>query len=133
MADNSRMVFRFGYVELTPTLEEVLESFESLRIVYKRKTQPGDDILIPQKWSHGQVNKGLLLENVDWRGRIRAQTYRSKSFISDLGSPAGMKSSRKSSLLIRIGRIASPMLLPYACCEPLFFPTMKNMASIHTY
>ncbi|MCD7469812.1 hypothetical protein HAX54_009062 [Datura stramonium] len=52
--DDSRMVFLVGDVELTPTLEEVLESFESLLMVHKRKTQSDDDILIPQKWSHEQ-------------------------------------------------------------------------------
>ncbi|KAK4732014.1 hypothetical protein R3W88_025002 [Solanum pinnatisectum] len=46
--DSDNMVFRFGEVELTPTIDEVLASYESVGMCNKRKHQPDTDLLFPK-------------------------------------------------------------------------------------
>ncbi|KAK4736923.1 hypothetical protein R3W88_000620 [Solanum pinnatisectum] len=48
--DSDNMVFRFGEVELTPTIDEVLASYESVGMCNKRKYQPDTDLLFPKIW-----------------------------------------------------------------------------------
>ncbi|KAK4725509.1 hypothetical protein R3W88_028288 [Solanum pinnatisectum] len=48
--DSDNMVFRFGEVELTPTIDEVLASYESVGMCNKRKHQPDTDLLFPKIW-----------------------------------------------------------------------------------
>lgn len=45
--DDQNMVFRFGDVELTPTIEEVLICYESTEMCFKRKETPNKNILVP--------------------------------------------------------------------------------------
>ncbi|MCD7457612.1 hypothetical protein HAX54_035520 [Datura stramonium] len=47
--DNVNMVFRFGNVELTSTIEEVLTSYESVSMCKKRKKMPDNDVLVLMK------------------------------------------------------------------------------------
>ncbi|CAN4077201.1 unnamed protein product [Withania somnifera] len=68
--DNGNMVFRFGDVELTPTIEEVLYSYESVHTHVKRKNNPDNDLLIPLIWYRAQIEERFLLANDDWIGRL---------------------------------------------------------------
>ncbi|KAH0734905.1 hypothetical protein KY285_010612 [Solanum tuberosum] len=46
--DNDNMVFRFGEVEMTPTIEEVLTSYESVDMCNNMKRQPDTNLLFPK-------------------------------------------------------------------------------------
>ena len=50
------MVFRFGEVELTPTIEEILNSYESVAMCSKRKRHPDTDLLNPITWDFAKIN-----------------------------------------------------------------------------
>ncbi|XP_069152847.1 uncharacterized protein [Solanum lycopersicum] len=45
--DSENMVFRFGEMELRPTIEEILISYESVAMCNKRKRHPDTDLLNP--------------------------------------------------------------------------------------
>ncbi|KAH0665734.1 hypothetical protein KY285_026940 [Solanum tuberosum] len=46
--DSDNMVFKFGEVEMTPTIKEVLASHESVGMYNKRRFQPDTDLLFPK-------------------------------------------------------------------------------------
>ncbi|KAK4711170.1 hypothetical protein R3W88_005683 [Solanum pinnatisectum] len=59
--DSDNMVFRFGEVEMMPTIEEVLASYESVDMCNKRKRQPDTDILFPKIWNFAEIKEKLSL------------------------------------------------------------------------
>lgn len=69
--DINCMVFLFGDVELTPTLEEVLGSYESVGMCNKRKSMPDSDILIPKAWGQEEIQEALSSVNVEWINRLK--------------------------------------------------------------
>ena len=59
--DNEHMIFRFGEVELTPTIEEVLTSYKSVSMCNKRKRHPETDLLNPIIWDFTKIREKLSL------------------------------------------------------------------------
>ncbi|KAK4727808.1 hypothetical protein R3W88_032725 [Solanum pinnatisectum] len=68
--DSDNMVFRFGEVEMTPTIEEVLASYESVDMCNKRKRQPDTDILFPKIWNFAEIKEKLSLVRADWMDKL---------------------------------------------------------------
>ncbi|KAH0678510.1 hypothetical protein KY284_019595 [Solanum tuberosum] len=68
--DSNNMVFRFGEVELTPTIDEVLASYESVGMCNKRKRQPDTDILFPKVWDFAEIKEKLSLVEAEWMDRL---------------------------------------------------------------
>ncbi|KAH0735660.1 hypothetical protein KY285_011367 [Solanum tuberosum] len=68
--DNNNMVFRFGEVELTPTIDEVLASYESVGMCNKRKHQPDTDLLFPKVWDFAEIKEKLSLVKAEWMDRL---------------------------------------------------------------
>ena len=64
--DSERMVFRFGEVEMTPTIEEIQDVLETQEMCDKRKDHPDDNILIPDKPTSKKMKDLLLLVDADW-------------------------------------------------------------------
>lgn len=69
--DSKHIVFRFGDVELTPTLEEVVASYKSVGMCNKRKFKPEDDILIPEVWGPEEIKKALSSVDIEWISRLK--------------------------------------------------------------
>ncbi|MCD7460954.1 hypothetical protein HAX54_044904 [Datura stramonium] len=46
--DDSRMVFHFGVIEMTPIIEEIMKSFKGICMAIKKKTNSDEDILFLQ-------------------------------------------------------------------------------------
>lgn len=69
--DNNCMVFRFGDVELTPTLEEIIASYESVGMCNKRKPELDKDLLIPKILNSRETKVALSSVNVEWMGRLK--------------------------------------------------------------
>ncbi|KAH0727881.1 hypothetical protein KY290_003595 [Solanum tuberosum] len=61
--DSDNMVFWFREVEMTPTIEEVMASYESVDMCNKRKRQPDTDILFPKTWDFAEMKKKLTRQN----------------------------------------------------------------------
>ena len=57
--DSENMVFRFGEVELTPTIEEILISYESVAMCNKRKRHPDTDLPHPIIWDFAKIREKL--------------------------------------------------------------------------
>ncbi|KAK4732187.1 hypothetical protein R3W88_025175 [Solanum pinnatisectum] len=68
--DSDNMVFRFGEVELTPTIDEVLASYESVGMCNKRKHQPDTDLLFPKIWGFDEIKEKLSLVKAEWMDRL---------------------------------------------------------------
>ncbi|KAK4739457.1 hypothetical protein R3W88_003154 [Solanum pinnatisectum] len=68
--DSNNMVFRFGEVELTPTIDEVLASYESVGMCNKRKRQPDTDLLFPKMWGSDEIKEKLSLVKAGWMDRL---------------------------------------------------------------
>ncbi|KAH0764718.1 hypothetical protein KY285_000589 [Solanum tuberosum] len=68
--DIDNMVFRFGKVELTPTIDKVLASFESVGMCNKRKHQPDTDLLFPKIWDFTEIKENLSLVKAEWIDRL---------------------------------------------------------------
>ncbi|KAK4727085.1 hypothetical protein R3W88_032002 [Solanum pinnatisectum] len=68
--DNDNMVFRFGDVEMTLTIEEVLASYESVDMCNKRKHQPNTDLLFPKTWDFAEIKEKLSLVKADWMDKL---------------------------------------------------------------
>ncbi|XP_047260048.1 uncharacterized protein LOC124892915 [Capsicum annuum] len=66
--DDQNMVFRFGDVELTPTIEEVLICYESIEICFKRKEKPDKNILVPAVWDRQTIKEAFLTDDDTWLG-----------------------------------------------------------------
>ena len=62
------MVFRFGDVELTPTIEEVLICYESIEMCFKRKEKPDKNILVPSVWDRQIIKEAFLTDDDTWLG-----------------------------------------------------------------
>ena len=60
------MVFRFGYVEITPTLEEIKDCMESIGTCGKMKKFPNHHILLPDRPTSEELKNILLLVNANW-------------------------------------------------------------------
>lgn len=69
--DRNCFVFRFGDIELTPTLEEVLASYESIGMCNKRKSKPDNGILIPKVWGPKEFKEALSSVDVKWMSRLK--------------------------------------------------------------
>jgi len=59
--DGKNMVFRFGDVEMTPTIAEFLSSYESIGMCNKRKHKPDSDLCIPHIWGFDIIKKNSYL------------------------------------------------------------------------
>ena len=68
--DSENMVFRFGEVELTPTIEEILISYESIAMCNKRKRHPDTDVLNPIIWDFAEIKEKLLLVKAKWMDKL---------------------------------------------------------------
>ncbi|XP_047261895.1 uncharacterized protein LOC124895494 [Capsicum annuum] len=66
--DDQNMVFRFGDVELTPTIKEVLICYKSIEICFKRKEKPDKSILVPAVWDHQTIKEAFLNDEDTWLG-----------------------------------------------------------------
>lgn len=69
--DSKHMVFRFGEVELTPTLEEVLASYESIGMCNKRRSKLEEDLLIPKVCRPEKIKKALASVDIEWISRLK--------------------------------------------------------------
>ncbi|KAK4715538.1 hypothetical protein R3W88_013876 [Solanum pinnatisectum] len=83
--DSDNMVFRFGEVEMTPTIEEVLASYENVDMCNKRKRQPDTDLLFPKTWDFVKIKEKLSLVKADWMDRFDARAYEKfkEEFVSE--------------------------------------------------
>ncbi|KAK4737675.1 hypothetical protein R3W88_001372 [Solanum pinnatisectum] len=68
--DRDNMVFRFGEVEMTPTIEEVLASYESVDMCNKRKRQLNTDLLFPKTWNFAEIKEKLSLVKANWMDKL---------------------------------------------------------------
>ena len=64
------MVFQFGEVELTPTIEEILISYESIAMCNKRKRHPDTDLLNPITWDFAKIKEKLSLVKAEWMDKL---------------------------------------------------------------
>ncbi|KAH0695270.1 hypothetical protein KY285_022367 [Solanum tuberosum] len=68
--DSDNMVFRFGEVEMTPTIEEVIASYESVDMCNKSKRQPDTDLLFPKIWDFAETKGKLSLVKAEWMDKL---------------------------------------------------------------
>ena len=68
--DNENMVFRLGEVELTPIIEEVLISYESVSMCNKRKRHPDTDLLNLIIWDFTKIREKLSLVKDEWMDKL---------------------------------------------------------------
>ena len=61
-----KMVFRFGDVEVTPTIERIKDYFDSIKKCGKRNKYPDHHIKIPERPTSAKLKNILLLVNADW-------------------------------------------------------------------
>ena len=61
--DDQNMVFRFGDVELTPTIKKVLIFYESIEMCFKRKEKPDKNILVPAVWDRQIIKEAFLTDD----------------------------------------------------------------------
>ena len=61
--DDHNMVFHFGDVELTPTIEEVLICCESIEMCFKRKEKPDKNNLVPAVWDRQTIKEAFLTDD----------------------------------------------------------------------
>ncbi|KAF3670777.1 COP9 signalosome complex subunit 2 [Capsicum annuum] len=66
--DDQNMLFCFGDVELTPTVEEVLICYESTEMCFKRKETPNKNILVPDVWNRQKIKETFLTDDNTWLG-----------------------------------------------------------------
>ena len=64
--DDKKMVFRFGDVEITPTLEEIKDCLDSIGTCGKRKKRPDHHILLPDRPTRNELRDILFLRNANW-------------------------------------------------------------------
>ncbi|KAL3337718.1 hypothetical protein AABB24_030047 [Solanum stoloniferum] len=64
--DDERMVFHFGDVEMTPTVEEIKDYLDNVRMCQRRKNHPDHHVLLPDKPTSTKLKNILLLVNADW-------------------------------------------------------------------
>ena len=68
--DNENMVFRLGEVELTPIIEEVLISYESVATCNKSKRHPDTNLLDPKIWNFAKIRQKLSLVKAEWMDKL---------------------------------------------------------------
>ena len=68
--DDDNMVFRFGEVELAPTIEEVVVSYESIHMCNKRKKTPDNNVLVPEVWNRQKIKDAFLIKDDTWLGKL---------------------------------------------------------------
>ena len=66
--DDKKMVFRFGDVKITPTLEEINDCLDSIGTCGKRKKCPNHHILLHNRPTSEELKNVLLLVNANWLG-----------------------------------------------------------------
>lgn len=66
--DDQNVVFRFGDVELTPTIEELLIFYETIEICFKRKENTDKNILVPAVWDRQTIKRAFLTDDDTWLG-----------------------------------------------------------------
>ena len=59
--DSENMVFPLGEVELTPTIKEILISYESVAMCNKRKRHPDTDLLNPIIWDFAKIKREVVI------------------------------------------------------------------------
>ncbi|XP_015089781.1 uncharacterized protein LOC107032720 isoform X1 [Solanum pennellii] len=68
--DSENMVFWFGEVELTPTIQKVLISYESVAMCNKRKRHPNTDLLYPIIWDFAKIREKFSLVKAEWMNKL---------------------------------------------------------------
>ncbi|KAH0692516.1 hypothetical protein KY285_019613 [Solanum tuberosum] len=71
--DIDNMVFRFGEVEMKPTIEEVLASYGSVDMCNKGKRQPNTNLLFPKTWDFAEIKEKSLLFKAKWMDKLPGQ------------------------------------------------------------
>ena len=69
-SDSENKVFRFGEVELTPTIEEILINYESVSMCNKRKRHPDTDLVNPITWDFTKIKEKLSLVKAEWMDKL---------------------------------------------------------------
>ena len=64
--DDEKMVFQFGDVKITATLEEIKDCLDFIGTCGKRKKCPNHHILLPDRPTSEELKNILLLVNANW-------------------------------------------------------------------
>ena len=64
--DDKKMVFRFGDVEITSTLEEIKDYLDLIGTCGKRKKHLDHHVLLPDRPTKNKLRDMLFLVNADW-------------------------------------------------------------------
>ncbi|MCE5166542.1 hypothetical protein HAX54_021513 [Datura stramonium] len=88
--DDSRMVFCFGNTELTPTLEEVLDSFESLRMKSRRVRGTTDMAQNRFESGYDKLCKAWLKKNLQMTLTPGTNTYDQVEDVESKGQSLGI-------------------------------------------
>ena len=55
---------------MTPTIEEILISYESVAMLNKRKRHPDTDLLNPITWDFTKIKEKLSLVKAEWMDKL---------------------------------------------------------------
>lgn len=64
--NDKMMIFQFGDVEITPTIEEIKDYLDSIGTSSKRKKHPDHHILLPDRPNSLELKDMLVLVNANW-------------------------------------------------------------------
>ncbi|KAK4726606.1 hypothetical protein R3W88_031523 [Solanum pinnatisectum] len=128
--DNDNMVFRFGKVELTPTIDEVLASYESVGMCNKRKHQPDTDLLFPNIWGFDEIKEKLSLVKAEWMDRLLGSNIPLQKLYYRFGRARAYEKFKKE--FVSKERWKEARLLVFSICllETMVFPKDQTTPSI---
>ena len=103
---------------MTPTIEEVLISYESVSMCNKRKHQPNTDLLNPKIWDFAEIKVKLSLVKAEWMDKLPGPNIPFRKLNYRFGQERGLtRNSKRSSYQKKNGRRHVLLLLQYACLE----------------
>ena len=115
--DSENMVFRFGEVELTPTIEEILISYESVSTCNKRKRQSDTDLLNPIIWDFTRIREKLSLVKAEWMDKLPGPNIRFKKLYYGFGCARAYDKYKTSSFQKKNEKRRFLLHLRHVCSE----------------
>lgn len=120
--DKNCVVLRFGDVELTPTLEEILASYESVGMCNKRKSKSDSDILIPKVWGPKEYKEAFLSINFEWIRQLKEPNIPFQELYYRFGCLNSYKNFKAEFTSEHVWREARPFFFVVCLLGTMVFP-----------
>uniref|UniRef100_M1CMJ9 Aminotransferase-like plant mobile domain-containing protein n=2 Tax=Solanum tuberosum TaxID=4113 RepID=M1CMJ9_SOLTU len=124
--DSDNMVFRFGEVEMTPTIEEILASYESVSMCNKRRFKPDTDLLFPKTWDFAEIREKLSLVKADWMDRMPGPNIPLRKFYYRFGRARAYEKFKEEFVSEEKWKETRPLAFVICLLGTMVFPQGPN-------